>query len=245
LAIELRRDADRHLVRTRGHHADGNHRAIEGHHDFPAGAGPLRSNHAANDKSDYAVDLVTFKASKHRKGLNMKHVVLAAAAGLLMSAAVHADDPAPAAAPAGALPTHVDTTVVGSSVQGGPGQSAPPTLDNGHDFVAGAPELLRITKRLNLSPKQQAQLHEVIEKADAGAAVLIEREHDVSQMIAATTPADPAYAKLIADQSAGAEQWTENRESLRRHVLDLLTPAQQKRFEELQASATPASPASE
>jgi Spy/CpxP family protein refolding chaperone len=175
----------------------------------------------------------------------MKHLALSAVAGVLFCATVFADEPAPTPAttvgpaatptPPAVPPTHVDTTVVGSSITGQPGDSPPPSLDNAHGFVAGEPDLVSVTKRLKLSPKQQAQLHSVIENSDAGAAVLIEREHDVQQMIAATTPEDPMYAKLINDQAAGAAQWTQNRESLRRAVLDILTPAQQKRFEELQA----------
>jgi Spy/CpxP family protein refolding chaperone len=179
----------------------------------------------------------------------MKYFALTAVAGLLFSGIVAADDlvPAPATAqnPAGTPastpaptvvpPTHVDTTVVGSSVMGQSGDAPRPSLDNNHGFVAGEPDLLSVTKRLKLSPKQQAQLRSIIESSDAGAGVLIEREHDVQQMIAAATPEDPMYAKLINDQAAGAAQWTQNRESLRRAVLDILTPAQQKRFEELQA----------
>ncbi len=185
----------------------------------------------------------------------MKYIALTAIAGLLFCATVYADDPVPAPAPAAAAApeqaasptpadapapppvpaTHVDTTVVGSSVTGQPGEAPPPSLENNHGFVAGEPDLVSIGRRLKLSPKQQAQLHEIIENSDAGAGVLIEREHDVQQMIASTTPQDPMYAKLIDDQAAGAAQWTQNRESLRRAVLDILTPAQQKRFEELQA----------
>lgn len=181
----------------------------------------------------------------------MKYFALTAVAGLLFCTIVSADDlvpapavgqdsaatpaPTPAPTPTPVPPTHVDTTVVGSSVTGQPGEAPPPSLENNHGFVAGEPELVSVTKRLKLSPKQQAQLNSVIENSDAGAAVLIEREHDVQQMIAAATPEDPMYTKLINDQAAGAAQWTQNRESLRRAVLDILTPAQQKRFEELQA----------
>jgi Spy/CpxP family protein refolding chaperone len=190
----------------------------------------------------------------------MKHFVLTAIAGFLVCVTAYADDtaptpppepapasattaPVPAPAPAEAPPaTHVDTTVVGSGVSDKPGESAAPDLENNHGFVAGEPELLSVTQRLKLSPKQRAQLRDVIENADAGAAVLIEREHDVRQMIAATTPEDPMYAKLIKDQNAGAADWTQNRENLRRAVLDILTPAQQKRFEELQAGQTQPAP---
>lgn len=174
----------------------------------------------------------------------MRHLLWAAAVGLCLSSATYADDttpPAPAQdsrAPVQPPPTHVDTTVVGSGASGQSAGPAAPTLDNNYDFVAGAPDLLRVTNRLHLSPKQRSQLHEVIEQSDAGAAVLIERDHDVRQMIAATTPADPQYAKLIADESANSARWSENRANLQRDVLAILTPAQQKRFEELQSSAT-------
>ncbi len=165
----------------------------------------------------------------------MKHFVCAAA-GMLICASVFADDPPSAPPPAPqAPPTHVDTTVIGSAVADQPAGTAAPSLDNSHNFMAGAPDILRITNRLKLSPKQQAQLHAVIEQADAGAGVLIGREHDVKQMIAATTPADPAYAKLLADQSAGETRWTENRQNLRRDVLAILTPVQQRRYEELES----------
>jgi len=163
----------------------------------------------------------------------MKYSSLTTLAGIVFFAAAQADDPTPPAPP---LPTHVDTTVVGSSVAGNPDAVAhPPTLDNTHNFVAGGPELIKITKRLNLSPKQEAQLRAVIEKSDAGAGILIGRENDIKQMIAATTPADPMYAKLIADQSAGDARWTENRQNLQRDVEDILTPKQRTRFEELQS----------
>jgi hypothetical protein len=162
----------------------------------------------------------------------MKHTLLAATAilGITTGTAFADDPPQPPR-------THVDTTVVGS---GAPvDSSAPseaPTLDNDHNFVAGAPDLMRVTAKLNLSPQQQAQLNDAVERADAGAAVLIKWEHDIKEMIAATTPQDPLYAKLIAEQSTGASRWTENRDGLRRDVVALLTPTQRARFEELQAS---------
>jgi len=159
----------------------------------------------------------------------MKYFVLTAAAGLLSCASVYAQDPA-------AVPrTHIDTSVVGSGKQDSSGAAASPNLDNSHDFVAGAPELLKILKRVNLSPKQQAKVHELIENSDASAADLINREHDVKQMIAATTPEDPMYAKLITNQTEAAAQWTANRDKLQRDVLEILTPEQRKLFQKLQA----------
>jgi Spy/CpxP family protein refolding chaperone len=160
----------------------------------------------------------------------MKYFVLTAAAGLLSCATVFAQDPA-------IVPgTHIDTTVVGSGKQGASGATGTTHLDNSHDFVAGAPELLKLLKGLNLTPKQQAKVHELIENSDASAGDLIEREHDVKQMIAATTPEDPMYAKLITNQTEAAAQWTENREKLRQAVVEILTPEQRTKFEKLQAA---------
>jgi hypothetical protein len=162
----------------------------------------------------------------------MKHSLLAATAILgLTTALAFADDPPEVPR------THIDTTVVGSTVPAETSASTEAaTFDNDHHFQPGAPDLVRVTRQLHLSTRQQAQLNDAIERADAGAAALIKRENDVRQMIAATTPEDPLYAKLLADQSTGAARWTENRESLRREVVDLLTPAQRTRFEELQTS---------
>jgi Spy/CpxP family protein refolding chaperone len=161
---------------------------------------------------------------------SMKYLILTATAGLLSCASVYAQDPP-------AVPgTHIDTTVVGSGKQDSSGTAASPHLDNSHDFVAGAPELLKVLKQVKLSPKQQAKVHELIENSDASAADLIEREHDVKQMIAATTPEDPMYAKLITNQTEAAAQWTENREKLRQAVLEILTPEQRTKFEKLQAA---------
>jgi LTXXQ motif family protein len=162
----------------------------------------------------------------------MKHTMQISTVILaLAAAAAYADDPPQPPR------THIDTTVVDGAVSDNSSVSADAAnLDNDHHFVAGAPELVRLTQQLHLSPHQRAQLNDAIERADAGAAVLIKRELDVRSMLAATTPQDPLYAKLIDDQSTGAARWTDNRESLRRDVVDLLTPAQRTRFEELQAS---------
>ena len=149
----------------------------------------------------------------------------------MASATAYADDPPQPPR------THIDTTVVGSNTSAdGPATSEAAPLDNDHDFRAGAPELLKIMDKLHLSAKQKAQLNDVIERSDAGAAALIKREHDVKEMIAATTPQNPQYADLIKEQGAESDRWTENREAFRREVLALLTPAQQTRFEELQAA---------
>jgi Spy/CpxP family protein refolding chaperone len=167
----------------------------------------------------------------------MNHAFLMAPLALLViGAAAYAEDPPASSVPE--LPrTHVDTTVVDSSTPADASTDAGSTaLENDHHFEAGAPEIVRLTNQLHLSAQQQSQLNAIIERADAGAAALIKREHDVRDMIAATTPADPLYAKLVADQSAGASRWKENRESLRHDVLELLTPAQRTRFESLEAA---------
>ena len=72
--------------------------------------------------------------------------------------------------------------------------------------------------------------------ADAGAAAPIQREHDLREMIAATTPQDPLYAQLIKDQTGAASRWADNRDGLQRDVLAILTPAQRIRFERLQGA---------
>jgi Spy/CpxP family protein refolding chaperone len=184
----------------------------------------------------------------------MKYVLVAMTALLsLGTAASRADDP-PGAAPSTASPapaatpsdpaadvprTHVDTKVVGESGESEAAADGTSGLDNNHHFEAGAPEIVSATKQLHLSAQQQSRLNQVIEQADAGAAALIKREHDVRDMIAATTPEDPLYAKLIAEQSLAADRWTENRDKLRRGVLDVLTPAQRARFEQLQPKDDP------
>jgi hypothetical protein len=174
----------------------------------------------------------------------MKHTLLAAAAILgIATVTAFADDPPRADEPPNANDaqqpprTHVDTTVVGSTSSADSGVSSEAaTLDNDHHFVAGAPDLLKITGKLNLSAQQQAQLNDAVERADAGAAVLIKWEHDVDEMIAKTTPLDPLYAKLTAERATSASRWADNREGLHRDVIALLSPAQRARFEELQAS---------
>ena len=166
----------------------------------------------------------------------MKHQILAGTAILAFAASLaFADEPSPPADTADAAPrTHIDTTVVGDAVP--EGSTAPsPGLGSVHDFHPGAPELLSAAKRLNLSAQQEVQVKAAIERADAGAAVLIKHEQDLKQMVAATTPQDPLYAKLIADQAASADRWSENREALRQEVLSILTPPQRAKFEEMQA----------
>lgn len=162
----------------------------------------------------------------------MKSSLLTMAAGaLLFTAAAYSEDP-----PVEPPRTHVDTTLVDSTAPNDRAAAPLPNIvDNDHQFEAGAPDIVKVTQRLHLSKQQQARLNDAIERADAGAAALINREHDVRQMIAATTPEDPMYAKLVADQTEDMSRWSENREGLRREVMDLLTPVQRKRFEELAA----------
>ena len=132
---------------------------------------------------------------------------------------------------------HIDTTVVGSNTPTDSNdRSEPATLDNQHQFQAGAPDIVRAIDKLHLSQRQKVQVNDAIERADAGAAVLIHRENDVKEMIAATTPQDPMYAKLITEQAGEPDRWAENRDALHRDVLAVLTPAQRARFEELMAS---------
>jgi Spy/CpxP family protein refolding chaperone len=195
----------------------------------------------------------------------MKYLLRASALILAMGAAsAYAQDPpvaeAPAQAPAAQPPAadaaaeqpaaapvpfpqppriHYDTTVVGSNVATDADSSttaAAASLDNDHHFQAGAPDIVRIADKLNLSHQQKVELNDAIERADAGAAVLIRREHDVKQMLAAATPGDPLYAKLKEDEAEALTKWSENRDGLRRDVVNLLTPAQRSRFQLLQST---------
>jgi len=166
----------------------------------------------------------------------MNHKILAAAAALLITSPMAFADEVPDAA---AQPPrdHIDSTVVGSNK---PAESvAPPDTtiaDNNHDFQAGAPDSRKVTDQLHLSAQQKSQVHDAIERADAGAGALINREHDVKEMIASTTPEDPMYSQLVKEQAGQNDRWNENRDGLRRDVLAILTPAQRARFEQLQAS---------
>ena len=160
----------------------------------------------------------------------MKHLLLVTT-GLLGISAVTAFADDPPQPPR----THVDTTVVGSDASVNSSPQSPSATDD-HHFEPGAPDLLKLTRQLHLSAQQQSQLNDAVERADAGAATLIKREHDLAEMIAATTPQDPLYGKLVAEQAASEGRWTENREGLRRDVIALLSPAQRARFEDLQGS---------
>lgn len=166
----------------------------------------------------------------------MNHKILAAAAALLISSPVAFAEDVPDAA---AQPPrdHIDSTIVGSNKPADAVAQPDTTIsDNNHEFQAGAPEIRKVTDQLHLSARQKSQIHDAIERADAGAGALINREHDVKEMIAKTTPEDPMYAKLVREQAGEGDRWNENRDGLRRDVLAILTPAQRTRFEQLQAS---------
>ena len=166
----------------------------------------------------------------------MNYKILAAAAALLFTTPMAFADDVPDAA---AQPPrdHIDSTVVGSNKPADTVATTDTTIaDNNHDFQAGAPDIRKVTDQLHLSAQQKAQVHDAIERADAGAGALINREHDVKEMIASTTPEDPMYSKLVKEQAGQDDRWNENRDGLRRDVLAVLTPAQRARFEQLQAS---------
>ena len=166
----------------------------------------------------------------------MNYKLLAAAAALLITTPLAFADEVPDAA-AQAPRDHIDATVVGSNKLADTVTSSDTTIaDNNHEFQAGAPDIRKVTDQLHLSAQQKSQVHDAIERADAGAAVLINREHDVKEMIAATTPEDPMYSKLVKEQAGQGDRWNENRDGLRRDILAILTPAQRARFEQLQAS---------
>jgi Spy/CpxP family protein refolding chaperone len=177
----------------------------------------------------------------------MKNLLFGAVTSLvLISPVALAQDPAtPAQNPAPIPRTHVDTTVVGDAREDMPAeQSSSKGLDNDHNFEAGAPRLSELATLLNLSSQQKVQLNDAIERADAGAAVLIKREQHVKEMLAKTTPADPLYAQLQAEQARAPSLWQEGRTKFRQEVRSILTPAQQTKFDQLRAQqAAAAAPA--
>ena len=90
-----------------------------------------------------------------------------------------------------------------------------------------------LINRLNLSPRQTAQLKDLIENSDAGAAALIRRDNAVTDMISSTKPEDPMYQKLVDEHAAAPSRWKENRDQLRKAIVGILTPAQRTQFEKL------------
>jgi Spy/CpxP family protein refolding chaperone len=132
--------------------------------------------------------------------------------------------------------THVDSTVRGdarSDSAADPGNAQ--GLDNDHHFEAGAPHLTEMAASLDLSAHQKTQLNDIIERGDAGAAVLIKREHDVKEMLEKTPAQDPRYAELRAEQSNAPARWLAARNTVHQEIRDILTPAQQAKFEQLRA----------
>jgi Spy/CpxP family protein refolding chaperone len=166
----------------------------------------------------------------------MNHKILAAVTALLIASPMAFADDQPDAA---AQPPrdHIDQTIVGSSRPADTETASDTTIvNNDHAFQAGAPDIRKVTDQLHLTAQQKAQIHDAIERADAGAGALINRERDVKEMIASTTPEDPMYSKLVKEQAGEGDRWSENRDGLRRDVLAILTPAQREKFEQLQAS---------
>jgi Spy/CpxP family protein refolding chaperone len=165
----------------------------------------------------------------------MKHLILSVTTVLALSGVAigQTKDPVP---PPG---THVETTVVGDAREdSSPDPSSGVGLDNDHHFEAGAPHIAEMAKFLDLSGQQKTQLNDIIERADAGAAVLIKREHDVKEMLGKTPPQDPLYAQLRAEQEAAPGRWQANRDNLHQEIRAMLTPAQQAKFEQLRAQRT-------
>jgi len=162
----------------------------------------------------------------------MKHLLFTLTTALTLTGAAIGQTKDPAPGPG----THVETTVVGDARDE---NSADPSnsagLDNDHHFEAGAPHLNEMAKYLSLSVQQKTRLNDIVERADAGAAVLIKREHDVQEMLEKTPAQDPLYAQLRAEQAAAPGRWQANRENLHQEVRAILTPAQQARFEQMRS----------
>jgi Spy/CpxP family protein refolding chaperone len=160
-------------------------------------------------------------------------------AALLLSGVAIGQSKDPAPGPG----THVETTVVGDAREDNPADLNDGSgLDNDHHFEAGAPHLAEMAKFLDLSTQQKTQLNDIIERADAGAAVLIKREHDVKEMLVKTPSQDPLYAQLRAEQSAAPGRWQANRDNLHQEIRAMLTPAQQAKYEQLKSARTTVSP---
>jgi Spy/CpxP family protein refolding chaperone len=165
----------------------------------------------------------------------MKQLLLTLTTALVLSSVAIGQTRDPAPAPG----THVETTVVGDAREDNsaePGNGA--GLDNDHHFEAGAPHLTEMAKFLDLSAQQKTQLNDIIERADAGAAVLIKRERDVKEMLGKTPQQDPLYAQLRAEQAAAPGRWQANRDNLQQEIRAILTPTQQARFEQLKSART-------
>jgi Spy/CpxP family protein refolding chaperone len=157
---------------------------------------------------------------------------------LSVAALAHADDPPPSPnAPPPPIPRdHVDSTIVGDAAPNSDSTSSSANLTTSRPFTAGAPDLVRATATLNLTTAQKNKMTEVIESADAGAAILIRRENAVHEMLAATTSDDPQYAKLETEQASADARWKANRDGLRQSIGNLLTSSQRTKFESLLAT---------
>jgi Spy/CpxP family protein refolding chaperone len=169
--------------------------------------------------------------------MKQKHRPFTLIAALLLTgiAIGQSKDPAPVPAPG----THVDSTVVGDAREDNSvDHNNAGGLDNDHHFEAGAPQLAEMAKFLSLSAQQKTQLRDIFERADAGAAVLIKREHDVEEMLVKTPPQDPLFAQLRAEQAAAPGRWQANRENLHQEIRAILAPAQQAKYEQLKTERT-------
>ena len=132
--------------------------------------------------------------------------------------------------------THVDSTVVGDAMEDNlahPGNIA--GLDKDHHFESGAPHLTALANRLNLSAHQKTEFDDIVERGDAAAAVFIKREHTVKEMLAATTPEDPMYAQLRAEQADAGTRWQVGRDAQQQQFRAILTPAQQAKLDQMMA----------
>jgi Spy/CpxP family protein refolding chaperone len=161
----------------------------------------------------------------------MKHLLLTLTTALALAGVAIGQTKDPVPTPG----THVETTVVGDAREDNAANPDGSGLDNDHRFEAGAPHLTEMAKYLDLSAQQKTQLNDIIERADAGAAVLIKREHDVKEMLGKTPPQDPLYAQLRAEQEAAPGRWQANRDNLHQEIRAMLTPSQQSKFEQLTA----------
>jgi Spy/CpxP family protein refolding chaperone len=160
----------------------------------------------------------------------MKHLLLILTGALALTGVAEAQTKEPVPVPG----THVETTVVGDAREDSPADSGNGDgLDNEHHFEAGAPHLTEMAKLLDLSAQQKTQLNDIIERADAGAAVLIKRERDVKEMLGKTPPQDPLYTQLRAEQAAAPGRWQANRDNLHQEIRAILTPIQQAKFEQM------------
>jgi Spy/CpxP family protein refolding chaperone len=166
--------------------------------------------------------------------MKQHHVLFGLVTSLAFSAAgmAQSQNPPPPSTPG----THVDSTVVGDAradTSTNPGTAV--GLDNDHHFEAGAPHLTEMATQLGLSVQQKAQLTDIIERGDAGAAVLIKREHNVKDMLEKTKPEDPRYRELVNEQDGAQARWQTARDAVHREILAILTPAQRVKFEQLRA----------